>query len=137
MRISQVKSNYYNNNSYKKKASPNFKSLLSPSETKRILGMLKPAITETIFGQDINTLHMTFRRLARKYQPKGIDSYGIMVIPDLNLSEFCTSKNFSNKLDLMKGFCVSAGGKYSPMQIWTEVYETNVVLVPKNKIYTI
>ena len=135
MRITTIRNNY--NNSYLRKNMfvPNFKSILSPKHTKRVLSMLKPAITETIFGQDINAIKMTFDRLSRKYLRQGIDSYGIMAIPDKNLREFCTSKLYMDKLDSLKGFCVSAGGKYSPMEIWTEVYETNVVLIPKNKFY--
>ena len=132
MQVSLIKNNYYNSN--RKVSAPNFKAILSPSETKRVLRMLKPAITETILGRDIDTIKMTFHRLARKYSPRGINSYGIMVIPDKNLREFCGNKIPIDKLDSMKGYCVSAGGKYSPMQIWTEVYETNVVVIPKNKI---
>ena len=134
MQISPIRNIYNNYSSNRKTSAPNFKAILSPSETKRVLGMLKPAVTETIFGKDINTLEIIFRRLSKKYLRQGIDSYGIMVIPDKNLHEFCAGKIPSDKLDSFKGYCVSAGGKYSPMQIWTHVYETNVVLIPKNKL---
>lgn len=134
MKISHIRNNFSYRNSNKNNHSVNFKSILSAKHTRRILDMLKPAISETIFGNDIQTLHRTFRSLARKYQPKGVDSYGIMIIPDRNLDEFCRSKLPADKLDLMKGFCVSAGGKYSPMEIWTEVYETKLVFIPKSNI---
>ena len=136
MKVSTIKNNYYNQISKKKASSPNFKSILSPSEINRVLKMLKPAITETIVSEDVGILKRISNLLFRKYLPKGIDSYGIMVIPDKNLKEFCSNiKAPFDKLDLMKGFCISAGGKYSPMQIWTEVYESKLVLIPKNKIY--
>ena len=136
MQISTIRNNYYNTLN-KKVNSPNFKSLLSPKHTQRVLNMLRPAVTETVFGKDMSSLRMTFDRLSRKYLPHGIQSYGVMVIPDKHLKKFCANKIPPKKLSSMQGYCVAAGGKYSPMQIWTEVYETNVVLVPKNKIYTI
>ena len=136
MRISQIRNNNYSYSSNRKSYAQNFKSILPASEIKRLLGMMKPAVTETILGSDIDILKRISNLLFRKYLPKGIDSYGIMVIPDKNLKEFCSNiKAPFDKLDLMKGFCISAGGKYSPMQIWTEVYETKLVLIPKDKIY--
>ena len=137
MRISPIRNNYYNNTSNKKVSNPNFKAVLSPSATKRVLNMLKPAITETIVGEDISILKRISNTLFNKYSHKGTTSYGVMVIPDNNLREFCTNIKipFLGNLNLMKGFCVSAGGKYSPMPIWTRVYETKLVLIPKNKIY--
>ena len=135
MRIQSIRNNCYNTDSNKKISSPNFKSILSPSEAQRVLNMLKPAVTETIIGDNISILKMVFNSLSRKYLPRGVDSYGVMLIPCKNLLEFCKGiKIPTNKLSSMKGFCVSAGGKYSPMQIWTEVYETKLVLIPKNKI---
>lgn len=136
MRISPIRNNYYNCHSNKKTSALNFKAILSPSEINRVLKMIKPAVTETIVSEDIGILKRISNLLFRKYLPKGIDSYGIMVIPDNNLIGFC--KNIKKPvvdLNSMKGFCVSAGGKYSPMQIWTEVYESKLVLIPKNKIY--
>ena len=136
MKVSSTKSNYYNYTSKRKVSSPDFKAILPPKEIKRILGMMKPAVTETILGNDVNILKRISNMLFKKYLPKGIDSYGMMVIPDKNLTDFC--KNIKMpfvKLNSMKGFCVAAGGKYSPMQIWTEVYESKLVLIPKNKIY--
>ena len=136
MRISQIRNNNYSYSSNRKSYAQNFKSILPASEIKRLLGMMKPAVTETILGSDIDILKRISNLLFRKYLPKGMESYGRMVIPDKNLKEFCSNiKAPFDKLDLMKGFCISAGGKYSPMQIWTEVYETKLVLIPKDKIY--
>ena len=136
MRISSIKNNYYSCNSNKKTFVPNFKAILPQTEINRILRMLKPAVTETIVSEDIGILKRISNLLFRKYLPIGIDSYGIMVIPDDNLKGFCSNiKAPFDKLNLMKGFCVAAGGKYSPMQIWTEVYESKLILIPKNKIY--
>ena len=135
MKISHIRNNFYYCNSNKNNSSVNFKSMLPAKHTRKILDMIKPAISETIFGTDIQTLQRTYWSLARKYQPKGVDSYGIMIIPDKNLSEFCKYiKTPVNELNTMKGFCVSAGGKYSPMQIWTEVYDTKLVIIPKSNI---
>ena len=134
MKIPHIRNKFSYYNSNRNNSAVNFKSILSAKYTRRILDMLKPAISETIFGNDISLVHRTFRSLARKYQPKGIDSYGIMVIPDKNLGEFCQSRIPTDKLDLMQGFCVSAGGKYSPMEIWTEVYETKLVIIPKSNL---
>ena len=136
MRISPIKNNYYNCHSNKKTSIPNFKAILPQTEINRVLRMLKPAVTETIISRDTDILKRISNLLFRKYLPKGIDSFGIMVIPDKNLKEFCANiKAPFDKLDSMKGFCIAAGGKYSPMQIWTEVYETKLVLLPKDKIY--
>ena len=135
MKISYIRNNFSYCNSNRNSSSVNFKSILPAKHTRRILDMLKPAKSETIFGTDIQTLQRTYWNLARKYQPKGVDSYGIMIIPDRNLDDFCRSKVPADKLDLMKGFCVSAGGKYSPMEIWTEVYETKLVIIPKSNIF--
>ena len=136
MKVTSIKNNYYNYTSKKKVSSPNFKAILSQTEINRILKMMKPALTETIVSEDISILKRISNLLFRKYLPKGIDSYGIMVIPDKNLKEFCVNiKTPFDKFASMKGFCVAAGGKYSPMQIWTEVYESKLVLIPKNKIY--
>ena len=138
MKVTSIKNNYYNYTSKKKVSSPNFKAILPQTEINRILKMMKPALTETIVSEDTSILKRISNLLFRKYLPKGIDSYGIMVIPDNNLKGFCSNiKAPFDKLDSMKGFCIAAGGKYSPMQIWTEVYESKLVLIPKNKIYTI
>lgn len=136
MRISPIKNNYYNCHSNKKTYVSNFKAILPQEEINRLLRMLKPALTETIVSEDIGILKRISNLLFRKYLPKGIDSYGIMVIPDKNLKEFCENiKAPFNRLNSIKGFCVAAGGKYSPMQIWTEVYESKLILIPKNKIF--
>ena len=132
MRISPIKKNYYNCQSNKKTSVPNFNAILPQTEINRILRMLKPKVTETIVSKDIDILKRISNLLFRKYLPKGVDSYGIMVIPDNNLKGFCSNiKVPFDKLDSMKGFCIAAGGKYSPMQIWTEVYESKLVLLPK------
>ena len=136
MRISQIRNNNYSYSSNRKSYAQNFKSILPASEIKRLLGMMKPAVTETILGSDIDILKRISNLLFKKYLPRGIDSYGMVVIPDKNLMEFCKNIKmpFVN-LNSMKGFCIAAGGKYSPMQIWTEVYESKLVLIPKNKFY--
>ena len=135
MRISSIKTNYYSYNLNKKTPVPNFKAILPQTEINRMLRMLKPVVTEAIVSKDTGILKRISNVLFRKYLPKGIDSYGIMAIPDNNLKGFCSNiKAPFDKLDLMKGYCVSAGGKYSPMQIWTEVYESKLILIPKNKI---
>ena len=133
MRVSSIRNSYYNPLSRKKLSSPNFKAtILSQPEINRVLKMLKPAVTETIVSSDINIFKKISNILFRKYLPKGIDSYGIMVIPDKNLMEFCKNIKMPNvNLNSMKGYCISAGGKYSPMQIWTEVYESKLVLIPQ------
>lgn len=136
MRIFPIRNNYCNCVSNKRKTTANFKAILPPSEINRLLRMFKPTVTETIVSKDFDILKRISNMLFRKYLPKGIDSYGVVVIPDKNLKEFCMNiKAPFDKIDSMKGFCVAAGGKYSPMQIWTEVYETKLVLIPKDKIY--
>ena len=132
MKVTSIKNNYYNYTSKKKVSSPNFKAILPQTEINRILKMMKPAVTETILGSDIGILKRISSLLFKKYLPRGIDSYGMVVIPDKNLMEFCKNikMTFVN-LNSMKGFCVAAGGKYSPMEIWTEVYESKLVLIPQ------
>ena len=144
MQVTPIRNTY---NSYRKNSSySSFKGGLTDCTTKRVFDMLKPTVKKVFVGDSMDFINVAAGELAQKFRT---NSFGIMILPQKSLSEFCKDKLFicptkysgeysvgkfsdsEDALEKMCGICVSVGDKPGPVENWTKAYETTVVLLPK------
>ena len=133
MNIAPVSNSYgksiYANKMYS--ARQNFKGSLTDIETRRVLDMLKPTVTEIKCCNDLDELKTTINTLAKKFESWGVSSIGTMIVPEKDLISFTNDRLSQKDIAGKMGLCVAAGDKYGPVESWNEVYETKLLLMPK------
>ena len=133
MYISPVSNNFYKS-AYANRSNnlhPNFKGSLSDTETKRVLEMLKPVVTDIKTCNSIFELKTISDNLIKKYSRLNIDSIGMMVINNKDLTSFSQGRISQNETTDKIGLCIAVGNKYGPIEIWDTAYEANLILLPK------
>ena len=114
---------------------PHFKAELNSAQTKRVLDMLKGKISEVKILKDIPDLGYELERFERKQTKRNVNKgFGIMVIPQENLSEMLSGQKGIFDTKNYKGFCIASGDKHAPIEYWNQVYDAVVAMVPISKL---
>ena len=131
MNISPVSNRFYNTN-YANKTNnrQNFKGLLNDYEEKRVLKMLKPAVSKTVICKNVDDLVDIIDLLGEKYEGS------IGIIPIMRTERDYCFKDLLSEEQVTKNscLCVATGDKYGPMETWNTAREAILVVMPTREL---
>ena len=135
MHISPVSNNFSRAN-YTNKMNvnrQNFKGLLNDYEEKRVLKMLKPAVSETITCEKCEDLIEIINRMKNKSVNNSIGIIPIMGTErDYCFKDMLSGEQVSNYNNCC--VCVATGDKIGPMEVWNTVHDAVLVVVPTSEM---
>ncbi len=134
MNVSPVSNNFYRTN-YTNKMNinrQNFKGLLSDYEEKRVLKMLKPAVSEIITCEKFDDFIEIINRMRNKSENNSIGIMPIMRTErDYCFKDMLSAEQVSNNNCCI---CVATGDKIGPMESWNTAYDAVLAVMPTSEL---